>query len=296
MRGPFIEVRSMTFKFGIPSELVAQTVAGATGGGVAAMLANPALAPLWGALAALVLALIQAAIRKVRGRPGEDDNAALKAAAVVAAEAALDALLKAREAQRDAKASASGGGPSVPPGAALALVLGFALASATVPGCNPALGPLDYARGTLNAVAAGVNAGGEQALDAYCVAQLRAAGRSGHRTEGGQCVAQGPARAATPEDRAAVVQVRADWRPVLVAHDAVVDAHEVAVSLVRASDNAVASRFVPALANLTESYGRLGVALGRFGVNIPPVFPVSGDAGADGGTDAAPDADASESE
>lgn len=292
------------FKFGVPTELVAQTVAGATGGGVAALLANPAFAPLWGALAALVLALVQAAVRRVQGKsPAGAESAALKAAAMVAAEAALDAMLKARAAQQ----AAAQGAPAAPegdrptqvpaaPGGPLALVLGLVALTTLGAGCNGNLTALDYARGTLNAVAAGVNAGGEQALDAYCVAQLRAAGRSGHRTEGGQCVAQGPARAATPEERAAVVQVRADWRPVLVAHDAVVDAHEVAVSLVRASDNAVASRFVPALANLTESYGRLGVALGRFGVNIPPVFPVSGDAGADGGTDAAPDADASESE
>lgn len=294
------------FKFGVPSELVAQTVAGATGGGVAALLANPALAPLWGALAALVLALVQAAIRKVQGKAGDQDAQALKGAAMVAAEAALDAMLKAREAQKAAQAAAQSSPASQtdarptavppPPGGALALVLGLVALTTLGTGCNANLSALDYARGTLNAVAAGVNAGGEQALDAYCVAQLRAAGRTGRRAADGQCIAQGPARAATPAERAAVAQVRADWRPVLDAHGAVADAHAVAVSLVRSSDHAVGARLVPALADLTQSYANLGTALGRFGVTIPPVFPASGDAGADGGTDAAPDADASESE
>lgn len=88
------------------STTIAQVSAGAATSGLLAAFTNPAFAPVFGALAALLVALIQYAIRHVntKGKLPEDSAAiqAAVAAAVVAALESKSAHRDATDARRDA--------------------------------------------------------------------------------------------------------------------------------------------------------------------------------------------------
>jgi hypothetical protein len=247
--------------------MVAQVAAGASAAGFGALLSHPAMAPLWGALAALVLALIQAAIRKLNGQGAStQEQQAIQKAAEAAAVAAVRAAME----QAQGSTPPASKRPPKPPALPILLVLALALG-----GCA-GWTARDYAVASINTAAEVGNEGGEAVLDTYCTVQLRAANRTGMRhPESRACVADPPARASTPDEAAAVGQVRRDWDPVMDALVSFQYSHDMAVNLARAAD-AADEDITKALFEMVKAYGALARLVARFGVTLPPLLNPEG--------------------
>lgn len=133
-------------------------------------------------------------------------------------------------------------------------------------------GTRDYVVATGNAVAQASDLAGDVIVIQYCRASMRAIGRDGVWTEG-HCRARGPdaERPATDAELLELNRVRANWRPIITAHEVVARTHNALVSILEAADAVDRNALLLALSHVVNAYEELMRAAAPLGLDLPRI-------------------------